>query len=176
MPGDKDLISDEEKYKNIISSMSQGFALHEIIVSNDGKPINYKFLEINDPFQEIIGKKRDDIIGKTVREVLPDIEDYWIENYGEVALSGQPKELEHFSKELKKYFKINAYSPLSGQFAVIATDITNQKNTELFLSEKTNETEKLNSFMMGRETKMIELKEQIEDLKLKLAAALKKDI
>jgi PAS domain S-box-containing protein len=47
-------------------------------------------------------------------------------------------------------------------------DITLQKRTEEALNNKMKELERFNSFVVGREIKMKELKEQIEDLKEKL--------
>jgi len=30
------------------------------------------------------------VIGRTVREIFPEVEDYWIDIYGKVALTSQP--------------------------------------------------------------------------------------
>ena len=53
--------------------MINGFALHEIICDPQGKPVDYRFLEINPAFERITGLKASDVVGKTVLEVLPDI-------------------------------------------------------------------------------------------------------
>ncbi|MFL0195442.1 diguanylate cyclase [Clostridium sp. WILCCON 0269] len=125
------LNENEEKYRTLYSSMSQGVALHQIIVDDNNVPVDYRFLDMNDSFQKILNIKAEDYIGKTVLEVLPETEKYWIENYGRVALSGQPLNFENYSKEFNKYFNIYAYSPKLGQFAVLVTDVTERKLSEI---------------------------------------------
>ncbi|MBU1011288.1 MAG: PAS domain S-box protein [Bacteroidetes bacterium] len=132
------LANSEMKYKKLISGMLQGLCLHEIIQNKQGEVVDYRFLDMNNSFEQITGLQRKDCIGKTVLEVLPRTEKYWIENYGKVALSGKPMHLENYSVEFDKYFDVMAYSPQSGQFATIVTDITEKKRieNELRLSEE----------------------------------------
>jgi PAS domain S-box-containing protein len=47
-------------------------------------------------------------------------------------------------------------------------DVTEQKQIEIKLNEKLEELEKLNKFMVDRELKMVELKKEIETLKVQL--------
>ncbi|XUX00658.1 MAG: PAS domain S-box protein [Dehalogenimonas sp.] len=86
----------EEKYRNLFRSMSEGFALHEIILDPTGKPFDYRFLEVNEAFAHLTGLTPSEIMGRTVREVMPDIENFWIDTYGKVALTGQPTRFENF--------------------------------------------------------------------------------
>jgi PAS domain S-box-containing protein len=114
----------EQKYHNLFSKMLNGFALHEIMCDAAGKPVDYRFLEINDSFEVLTGLKREALIGRTVREVLPSIEDEWIERYGAVALTGQPDHFEQLTAGLNRWFQVSAFSPKRGQFAVAFADIT----------------------------------------------------
>lgn len=114
----------EERYRKLISEMFNGFALHEIILNDTGKPVDYRFLEVNKSFEEITGLSRKDTIGRTVLQLLPETESYWIDIYGKVALTGKPVRFENYSKELDKYFEVLAYSPAGGQVATVFTDVT----------------------------------------------------
>lgn len=125
----------EERYRSLITKMMNGFALHEIICDETGKPENYRFLEVNAAFEEMTGLKADEIIGKTVLEVLPDTEPYWIDIYGKVALSGESIRFENYAQEFDRYFEALAYSPKQGQFAVLFTGITKRKKAEEALRE-----------------------------------------
>jgi PAS domain S-box-containing protein len=120
----------EERYRTLISKMLNGFALHEIICDDTGKPIDYRFLEVNSAFEEMTGLKSVEIIGKTVLEVLPETESYWIDTYGEVALTGKSIKFDNYSKAFDKYYEVLAYSPKKGQFAAVFTDITERRKTE----------------------------------------------
>ncbi|HCB67174.1 MAG TPA: diguanylate cyclase [Acholeplasmataceae bacterium] len=127
---EKKLKESEEKYRLLYTSMSQGLALHQIIVNVEGEPIDYTFISVNESYEKMTGLKSDQIIGKRVTEVIPEIEDYWIQSYGKVALTGQPISYEQYSNPLKRYFSVTAYCPKIGQFAVLVSDITDRKVEE----------------------------------------------
>ena len=120
----------EEKYRLIYSSMSQGLAVHEVIVDELGKANDYRCVEINDSYLKLFGYKKEDIIGKRIREIAPNIEQYWIDNFVEIAITGEPQYFENFSQSADKFLSTYAYSPKQGQFAVLISDITQRKKRE----------------------------------------------
>jgi two-component system, cell cycle sensor histidine kinase and response regulator CckA len=128
----------EARYRSLFTQMTEGFALHEIICDTEGHPSDYRFLELNPAFEQLTGLKRANLIGLTVKEVMPATEDSWIETYGRVALTGEPAHFENFSLALGKHFEVFAYSPMPNQFAVLFTDITARKEAEVAL--KASET------------------------------------
>ena len=127
----------EDRYHSLFSNMDEAFALHEILYDSRGTPTDYRFLEVNVGFERQTGLRASEIIGKTVYEVLPDLEPFWIETYSKVVATGEPIRFENFSRSLKRYYEVYAYRPVQGRFAVIFTDITERKKTEeaLKLSE-----------------------------------------
>ena len=134
-----DLKKKEEKYRQIYSAMNQGLALHEIICDPAGIPVDYRFLEVNDSFETITGLKREEIIGRTVKQVLPRIDDFWIKEYGKVVQSGQSVHLEDFVSDLNKYYEVFAYKTEEACFACLITDITDRKLKEKELNEQYEE-------------------------------------
>jgi len=119
-----------EKFRLLYSSMSQGLALHEIITDDQNNPVDYRFLSMNESFERLTGFKAEDVIGKTVLDVLPNTEDFWIQSYGRVALTGKPERFENYAAALGRYFSVTAYCPKQRQFAVLAEDITDRKKKE----------------------------------------------
>jgi PAS domain S-box-containing protein len=117
----------EERYRVLFNSMTEGFALHEIICDEKGEPYDYRFLDINPAFEQLTGLKREDVIGKTFKEVLPNDDSHWVSIYGAVALTGNPIQFENYSPALNKHFEVFAFRPESGQFAVVFRDITDRK-------------------------------------------------
>lgn len=120
----------EERYRLLFDKMISGFAYHEIILDDNGNPIDYRFLEVNPEFERLTGLKAKDIIGKTIKEIFPNLESFWIEKYGEIAISGESCEFEDYSSSLDKYYSIRAYSPEKYKFASIFNDITPAKKAE----------------------------------------------
>jgi two-component system, chemotaxis family, CheB/CheR fusion protein len=120
----------EQDYQALFNEMRTGFSVHEIISDPLGSPVDYRFLAVNPAFETMTGLKADDIVGRTVLEVLPDTEAYWIETFGNVALTGKPATFDNYSGELGKHFQVTAFRPAPNQFACIFADITDQKNAE----------------------------------------------
>ncbi|HPN53556.1 MAG TPA: PAS domain S-box protein [Anaerolineaceae bacterium] len=133
----------EQNYQMLFREMRNGFALHEIILDEKGTPVNYRFLAINPAFERMTGLKAGDIVGKTVLEVMPNLEGYWIETYGRVALTGEPVVFENYSHELNQHFNISAFQPQTGQFACIIEDITERKRAETELRDAHDKLETL---------------------------------
>ena len=120
----------EQDYQTLFHEMLDGFSLHEIICDGQGNPADYRFLAVNPAFERMTGLNADNIEGRTVLEVLPGIERYWIETYGRVALTGEPAFFENYSKDLAKYFEVKTFRPAPNQFACIFYDITDRKQLE----------------------------------------------
>lgn len=125
----------ESRYRSMVAGMMNGFALHQVIVDEDNTPKDYRFLEVNKAFEKATGLQGKEIIGKTLLEIFPDADGAWIETFGHVALTGQSIHFERFSKELQRYYDILAFCPEKGQFAIVITDITSRKLTEIALNE-----------------------------------------
>lgn len=126
----KNLDRSEARYSDLFRQMLNGFALHEIILDRDGTPSDYRFLEVNKAFEEMTGFTRDQVTGRTVTEIMPDIrasEFDWIGTYGKVALTGKSIRFETFQEHLGKWFSVSAYSPAKYRFATLFEDITDKK-------------------------------------------------
>ena len=123
---EEQLKKSETRYSNLFENILDGFALHEMIFDDTGKPIDYRFLEVNPAFEKMTGLNSNAILGKTILEVMPNTEQYWIDSYGKVVTTGKPIRLNNFSKEIGKYFEVVAFSPAKNHFATIFTDITDR--------------------------------------------------
>lgn len=125
----------EQRYFTLFNSMTEGFALHEIVFDQNGKPYDYRFINVNPAFEQLTGLKRENIIGKGQKEILPEEDPFWLETYSRVAVTGEAVHLEHYSPVLQKYYGVFSYCPAPGQFAVIFSDITERKKVEEVLLE-----------------------------------------
>ncbi len=126
----------ETKYRVLFENMMDGFSLYEIIFDDEGRPVDYLYLDGNQAFEDLTGLKVADTIGRRFSEVLSSIEQDprdWLGKYHKVALTGEKIRFEQFVESLDKWYSINAFSPRKGQLATIFQDITANKNFEALL-------------------------------------------
>ncbi len=141
------LLRDSEyRYKTLFDSMDQGFCVIELLFDASGKPVDYRFLEVNPSFEEQTGIQA--AIGKRIRDVAPDLEALWYDSCAKVARTGEPIRFVAESKALNGgWFDVYAFR-IGGQesrkVAVLFTNITERKRIEQELTSAVAIAEKAN--------------------------------
>jgi len=119
--------------------MGQGYGLAEIIVNEVGLPVDYRMLEINPQFEKLTGQNREVFLdGRTVREIAPELEEYWYEFYGNVALTGVSAHRDIHAEAWNRWFEVTAYPtgrPERRQVGIFFSDITERKRVEQQLAD-----------------------------------------
>jgi PAS domain S-box-containing protein len=159
---ENDLRESEKKYRDLFERMLNGFAYHRIVADEQGRPIDYIFLEVNSEFERQTGLKRAEIINKRVTEAIPNIREDsfdWIGAYGRVALRGEELRVEQFSKALNRWYSAAAYSPKKGYFAAVFEDITERKKAEMRVRESYDKLQRTISGIINAISKITETRD-----------------
>jgi PAS domain S-box-containing protein len=126
----------EDKYRLLFDSIDEGFCTIEMVFDESGKPIDYRFLEVNPSFEKQTGIK--EAVGKRMREIAPEHEEHWFEMYGKIALTGQPARFEKEASHLQRWYDVYAFrvgEPQEKKVAILFNDITERKRDEGKLAE-----------------------------------------
>jgi len=123
----------EEKYRQLFEHMTNGFGLYEVILNENGEPIDFKYLMVNNAFHKIMNLNPNLLVGKTIKEINPEADENMIKTYCMVGLTGEPFYHEYYSKTFNRYFSVYTFSPKIGQFASVFDDISERKQYELDL-------------------------------------------
>lgn len=107
-----------------------GYALHEVICDSDGKPVDFRFLEVNPAFERLTGQTANQVVGRTAREVMPGVEPQWIEFFCNVGLTGQAVTWEDSVSRGGRWYAGAAFCPRIGQFAVTFNDVSDRKRAQ----------------------------------------------
>lgn len=114
----------EKKYELLFNTMTNGFALYECIKNGEGKIIDLRILDVNPAFEKIIGFERNNIIGRTILEIMPECPVEWITNLGKVAFEGIRINNDKYLVPFGKHLQYHAFSPEYGKVATTFSDIT----------------------------------------------------
>lgn len=120
----------DKRMNEIIENLPYAYARHKTVIDENKIAVDYIFLEVNAAFEEMTGLKRKEIVGKKITEVLAGIgksDPGWIKLYGEIALSGEKRTFEKFSKFLSRWYEVTAYSDEKFYFTTIFRDVTEKK-------------------------------------------------
>lgn len=125
----------EEKYRTLFETMSQGFAVCELLRDDSGRAIDWRFLELNPAWEQQTGLGRAQALHRTIRELLPGLEDWWGEAYGRVVDTGEPARFEYYAGPLDRWYQALVFPQGGQRFAVLYDDITARKKAEEVLQQ-----------------------------------------
>jgi PAS domain S-box-containing protein len=126
----------EERYRMLLGSIDQGFCVLEILTDAEGAPSDYRFVEVNPVFEQHTGLR--DAVGRTARELVPDLERHWVEAYARVAATGEPARFEQASVAMGRVFEVEAVRvgrPEERKVALLFRDVTERRQTDRALSD-----------------------------------------
>ena len=119
----------EERYRTLFNLMDEGFCLIDMIFDGHGKPVDYRFMEVNPAFERQSGMLA--AKGKRMRELVPHLEAHWFEIYGQVALTGESIRFTNKVKAMDdRWFDIYVFrlgGTESSKVAVLFNNITERK-------------------------------------------------
>jgi PAS domain S-box-containing protein len=121
----------ELKYRTLFDSIDEGFALEELVYDANGEIEDIIFREVNRAYERQGGLTN--VVGKSIREVLPNLEQHWKDVYARVARTGEPVRLINYAQDVDRWFD-TYLTPLVGSsqyVAVVFKDITERKQREL---------------------------------------------
>jgi signal transduction histidine kinase len=151
LPWEQALYEIEEKYHSLYNSMNEGVALHKILYNEKGKPVDYLITDVNPSYEDILGLKKDEVIGRRSSEVYGINKPPYLDIYSKVAETGNPENFETYYEPMNLYFNISVFSPKKGEFATIFEDISKrkqiEKDTELLLSQLNQKKDELSTLI-----------------------------
>ena len=81
-------------YRQLFSAMNDGVCLHELVYDDMGRPGDYRILDVNPRYEEILGLGRDAVVGKTAMQVYGTKDPPYLDIFAEVAQTGSATHFE----------------------------------------------------------------------------------
>ncbi len=143
------LAASEKRYHALFDAIDEGFCIIEVLFDETERPVDFRYIEINPVFEQQTGLKN--VRGKTIRELVPGIEEFWVDIYGKVAIDGESTYFSSLVESIGRWFDVFAFrigEPHERKVAVLFRDITERRRYEAnlaFLAEIDRDLARLRS-------------------------------
>ncbi|MCX6004669.1 MAG: PAS domain S-box protein [Chloroflexi bacterium] len=126
----------EEQSRLVFNSMLDGFVIFETIYDENDEVADARFLEVNPAFEKIVGLKANDVIGKTMWEVVPSMRLSSAEIWKGIVKERKAVHYEdYYLRSFDRYFRITGFCPKRDRYAIMFSDVTERKKmTERLIS------------------------------------------
>ncbi len=125
------LTASEARYRNLFEGIDEGCCVCQLLLDAQGAPYDIRLLEVNPAFEVQTGLR--DVVGRTLRELVPRLDPAWIDIYGKVAIRGESVRFEQPANAMGRVFNVFATPtghPQDHKFILVFTDITERNRVE----------------------------------------------
>jgi PAS domain S-box-containing protein len=139
---EEELSEREQLYRTLFENTDDGFILAEPILDGD-ELSDFRFLKINSAYERQTGAKASHILGKTVKEAIPKLEEEFVNRAKQVVITGKETRFEKYNELTKRWYDAYYFRYAKGQVGVLFRDITQRKKMERELAEKQKELSRI---------------------------------
>jgi len=169
------LQSSEKRYRELFESMLEGLAVCEMLYDEDGTPVDWVYLEVNDMFEPLSGLK--DVVGKRVTEIIPGIRETnpdLFELYARAARDGVKGSIETDLPQLGLSLRIAVYNAGPDRFIAVFEDIAERRRAqseirvlneslEARVSQRTAELESANAELQRANARLAQANAELDE-------------
>lgn len=123
----------EGRFRALFETMTEGVALHRLVLDEDGAPADYVVTNVNPAYEAHTGIRPGDAVGRRASELYGTGIPPFLDVFGRVALTGEPSRLEIFFEPMRRHFRVLVFSPARGEFATVFEDVTATRELEAAL-------------------------------------------
>ena len=117
-------------WRGLFDRLSEGFVVGEVVRDTDGRVVDWRYREVNPAWGGLLGIDPTAAIGRTVRELIPGVEDAWIDEFGQVVETGRPLQFTREAAPLRRWYEGRAFRLDGDRFGVIFLEVTDRIEAE----------------------------------------------
>jgi PAS domain S-box-containing protein len=129
------IFENEGKYRSLFMNMHSGYAYFKILYDGENNLEDVVYVEVNEAYESMLSKKKKNLVGKRYTEVFQGIETGFLDIIRDNITDLEQGKSVYFSEILrgstKTWSSISVYSPRKDYLAIIVTDISQIKESEI---------------------------------------------
>ncbi|WP_089281628.1 PAS domain-containing hybrid sensor histidine kinase/response regulator [Anaerovirgula multivorans] len=133
----KRILESQAKYRSLFMNMNNGYAYCKVIYNDEEVPSDLKFIEVNEAFEKMSGMTKKYIISRRYTELFPQDKAVLIENIQKYVNTLERGKSVHINEiyldSFGRWYSVSIYSPEGKHIAMLITDITHIKQSEIQL-------------------------------------------
>ena len=125
------LRENEEKYRMLFETMTEGMAVYELIRDGTGQAVDLRWLLCNPALERLLGQPKDTLIGHPISEFLPPHgREAWLRVCARVVETHATMRFEQGSESPDRCWDLTAFAYGGDRFGVLYSDVTGRKRRE----------------------------------------------
>ncbi len=124
---DQATLNAEAHWRGLFEKLQEGFVLGEVVRGRDGGVADWRYLDVNPAWTSMVGIEPDRAVGRTVRELIPDIEESWIDEMAAVVDTGRSATFTRRVGALGRWYEGRAFALEHDRFAILFVEVTERK-------------------------------------------------
>jgi PAS domain S-box-containing protein len=130
-----DLRAGQTLTQQVFDNLQSGLVIGEVVRDAAGRAVDWRYLEANPAWSELLGVAREPAVGRTMKEVFPGIEPEWVEDFTRVIDTGRPTRFTRQVGSLDRWYEGHAF-PVGGERSAVSfIDVTDRRRAETAATE-----------------------------------------
>ena len=114
----------EAHWRGLFERLSEGMIIGEVVRDAAGHATDWRYLDVNPAWGELVGADVESTVGRTIREVFPGIEDEWVLEFIRVAETKTSVSFTRQVGSLQRWYEGRAFALDGDRFAVLFLEVT----------------------------------------------------
>ena len=124
------LRTSEARYRSLVDELQEGMVLYEAVRDAEGRPVDFRVVDLNAANERMFGRTRDGTIGRTLRDLYGGPPPPWSGSFVRVVETGEPELIPFPGPVGGRRFEVRLYRPAPGQVAGLYIDMTDRFRAE----------------------------------------------
>ncbi|RKK01497.1 PAS domain S-box protein [Pseudoroseomonas wenyumeiae] len=99
----------EAHWRGLFGQLREGFVIGEVVRDAFGRVTDWRYLDVNPAWDDLTGLPREQAVGQTVRELIPGIEDEWVDDFARVVETGESATFTRQVRQFGRWYEGRAH-------------------------------------------------------------------